>query len=209
MSRKMLLTLLLGFQIVFGFPVHPIQSLASTVSAAKKDSAVAPIREHKLDYYEFSFRSSDGKPFDIREYAKDKRLLLIEYFAGWCPNSNRNGVIVERLWTKYRQRGFGLIGVAEYSDPDELRIHIGRVGIDYPIVIETENRGQRKKSTHYKYRRAVGDDRKWGTPFYVIIDTRDIESSDQKGLLSHRVYTVAGELDEIEADRFLSEHLNN
>ena len=207
MSRKMLLTLLLG--IVFGFPVGPIPSLNSTISAAVKEDAMAPIREHKLDYYEFAFKTADGKPFDLREYAKDKRLLLIEYFAGWCPNSNRNGVIVERLWTKYRQRGFGLIGVAEYSDQDELRIHIGRVGIDYPIVVETDSRGQRKKSTHYKYRRAVGDDRKWGTPFYVIIDTRDIESGEQKGLLTHRVYTVAGELEENEVDQFLSTHLSN
>lgn len=133
--------------------------------------------------------------------------MIVEYFAGWCPNSNRNGHIVERLWTKYRERGLGVVGVAEYSDAIELSTHIGLIGIDYPLVVETPKRDQRRDSSHYKYRRAVGDKRKWGTPFYVIIDARDIELATQKGPLARRVYTVSGELVEAEADQFIRERV--
>jgi len=169
----------------------------------------APIVERNLDFYEFKFVTIDGSAFDLRGYLKGKSLVIIEYFAGWCPNSNRNGHVLERLWTKYRDRGLGVVGVAEYSDEAELRIHINRIGIDYPIVVETKKLGQRKDSSHYRYRHAVGDKRKWGTPFYVIIDTRDIETSGVNGLITRKVYTVSGELEEESTDQFLRKILTD
>ena len=134
--------------------------------------------------------------------------MIIEFLAGWCQNSNRNGHILERLWTRYREHGLGVVGVAEYSNDADLRTHINRIGIDYPVVVETRKLDQRKKSSHYKYRRAVGDKRKWGTPFYVIVDSNDIVSAVDEPFSRH-VYTVSGELIEDEADRFIREHLAN
>jgi len=167
----------------------------------------APILERNLDFYSFNYSTVEGGSFDLKEYLKGKQLIIIEYFAGWCDNSNRNGHVIQRLWTKYRDGGLGVIGVAEYSDAAELRIHINRIGIDYPVVIETKKLGQRKDSSHYRYRHAVGDKRKWGTPFYVMIDTRDLEQGGPNGLIARRVYTASGELEEASTDQFLSKAL--
>ena len=167
----------------------------------------APIVERELEFHNFAYRTIEGAPFDLRGYAQDKKIVIVEYFAGWCANSNRNGHIVERLWMEYRDRGLGVVGVAEYSDADELNIHINRIGINYPVVIETSRQDQRKDSLHYKYRRAVGDKRKWGTPFYVIIDTRDIKASLPSTPIAHRVYTVSGEIVEAEADQFIRQRI--
>lgn len=167
----------------------------------------APIVERNMDFYDFAYQTLEGAPFDLRGYAKGKSVVIVEYFAGWCANSNRNGHIVERLWNEHRHRGLGVIGVAEYSNLDELRIHINRIGIDYPVVVETRKRDQRKDSFHYKYRRAVGDKRKWGTPFYVIIDTRDIEPAAPKQMFARHVYTVSGEIVESEADQFIRQRI--
>ena len=167
----------------------------------------APILERNLDFYGFNYSTVEGGSFDLKEYLKGKQLIIVEYFAGWCENSNRNGHVIQRLWAKYRDRGLGVIGVAEYSDAAELRIHINRIGIDYPVVVETKKLGQRKDSSHYRYRRAVGDKRKWGTPFYVIIETRDVEQGGSNGLIAHRVYTASGELEEESTDQFLSKVL--
>jgi hypothetical protein len=167
----------------------------------------APIVERKLDFYDFTYKTAEERRLNLREYAEGKSVIIVEYFAGWCANSNRNGHVIERLWAKYRERGLGVIGVAEYSDADELRIHVNRIGIEYPIVIETKKRTDRKDSFHFKYRRAAGDKRKWGTPFYVIIDTRDIESIAGKAPLARRVFTVSGELVEAEAEQFIEARL--
>jgi len=201
--------LILALLMIAAMPAPAGNTLEPPASGATDDAKpdYAPIVERKLDFYDFSYQTVEGGPFDLRDYAQAKTVLIVEYLAGWCPNSNRNGHIVERLWTKYRERGLGLVGVAEYSDADELRIHIGRIGIDYPFVVETRKRDQRKDSWHYKYRRAAGDKRKWGTPFYVIIDTRDIEPAAPKAPLARRVYTVSGELVEAEADQFIRERI--
>jgi hypothetical protein len=200
--RNGLITFLLAAAMIAATPVsHAIV----TADDAKPD--YAPIVERKLDFYSFTYETVGDGPFNLRDYAQGKSMVIVEYFAGWCPNSNRNGHILERLWTKYRERGLGVVGVAEYSDAIELRTHIGRIGIDYPVVVETRKRDQRKNSSHYEYRRAVGDKRKWGTPFYVIIDTRDIEPAAPRGPLARRVYTVSGELAEAEADQFIRERV--
>lgn len=167
----------------------------------------APILERNLDFHSFNYLTVEGGSFDLAEYLKGKQLIIIEYFAGWCANSNRNGHVIQRLWAKYRDRGLGVIGVAEYSDTAELRVHINRIGIDYPIVVETKKLDQRKDSSHYRYRRAVGDKRKWGTPFYVIIDTRDVEPGGPSGLIARRVHTASGELEEESTDQFLGKAL--
>ena len=51
----------------------------------------APIVERKLNYYNFSYRTVEGAAFDLRDYAQGKSVIVVEYFAGWCKNSNRNG----------------------------------------------------------------------------------------------------------------------
>jgi hypothetical protein len=186
--------------------IEPLEATADVLEEDPK-SEYAPILERGLQFHAFAYRTLEGAPFDLRDYAKEKRVVIIEYFAGWCANSNRNGHIVERLWKEYRERGLGVVGVAEYSDAGELRIHINRIGIDYPVVIETSKRDQRKDSLHYKYRRAVGDKRKWGTPFYVIIDTRDIEAALPNAPMARRVYTVSGEIVEAEADQFIRQRI--
>jgi hypothetical protein len=53
----------------------------------------------------------------------------------------------------------------------------------------------------------VGDKRKWGTPFYVILDARDILPAGTGQLLARRVHTVSGEIIESEAEQFLSSRL--
>jgi glutathione peroxidase-family protein len=180
---------------------------ASNPVAANDTPEPAPITERKLDYYDFTLKSTDGRSFNLRDYAADKRVTIVAYVAGWCPNSNQNGHVIKRLYDKYRERGLGVVVVTEYSDGEEVRIHVNRIGIDYPVVMETKSRGDRKDSLHYKYRRAVGDKRKWGTPFYVIIAAQDVQAAAPKAPLAKHVYTVSGEIVESEAERFIEQQL--
>src|SRR6185369_14854454 len=154
----------------------------------------APIVERRLEVADFTLKTTDGRAFNLREYARDKRMMIVAYVAGWCPNSNRNGHVLKRLYDKYHGRGLGVVVVMEYSDPNETAIHINRIGIDYPVVVETTRLGQRKDSQHYKVRRKADDKRKWGTPFYVLIAARDIEATAPNQPLARHVWTVSGEM---------------
>jgi peroxiredoxin len=181
--------------------------VTAIVARAASDPEPAPIVERKMDFYDFTLRSMDGRAINLRDYAKDKRVVIVAYVAGWCNNSNENGHVIKRLYDKHRERGLGLVAVGEYSSAEEVRMHVNRIGIDYPVVIETDSTDARKKSRHYKYRQKVGDKRKWGTPFYIIIERDDIEPAGASDLLARRVHTVSGEIIESEAEYFLSRRL--
>ena len=181
---------------------------AGVASAAFNDEPEpAPIVERRLEVADFTLKTTDGRAFNLRDYARDKRMVIVAYVAGWCPNSNRNGHVLKRLYDKYHGRGLGVVVVMEYSDPNETAIHINRIGIDYPVVVETTRLGQRKDSQHYKVRRKADDKRKWGTPFYILIDARDIEATAPNQPLARHVWTVSGEVVESEAETFIETHL--
>lgn len=174
---------------------------------ASDKSEDAPIIERSLDYRDFTLKTAGGEEFNLRAFAEGKRLIIINYVAGWCSNSNRNGHVLKRLHDKFVGRGVGVVVVAEYSAPEEIKTHVARIGIDYPVVVETGKRGDRKRSAHYKYRRAVDDERKWGTPFYVIIEARDVLPAAEGAPLARRVHTVSGEIIEAEAEEFIERRL--
>ncbi|HYP27898.1 MAG TPA: redoxin domain-containing protein [Blastocatellia bacterium] len=186
--------------ITGGGPVSDAAPLAS-------DPEPAPIVERKLDFEDFTLKALDGQPLNLRDYASGKRLIIVSYVAGWCPNSNNNGHVVKRLYDKFRDRGLGVVAVSEYSTPEEVSVHVNRIGADYPVVVETDSTKARKKSAHYRYRTLAGDSRKWGTPFYVLISAQDIEQARGGGVLARRVHTVSGEMIEAEAERFIEQHL--
>jgi glutathione peroxidase-family protein len=179
----------------------------SKAISPSSDPEPAPIVERLLGFEDFTLKTFDGQSFNLRKYTDGKRLTIVSYVAGWCDNSNHNGHVIKRLYDRFRDRGLGVVAVAEYSTPEEIAVHVKRIGADYPIVVETDNLGARKESLHYKYRSQVGDSRKWGTPFHVIISSRDIEPPSSGGIIAHRVYTVSGEMIEAEAERFIEQHL--
>ena len=175
---------------------------------ASDEPEPAPIVERRMDFYDLTLRQRDGSPLNLRQYISGKQLVIVSFVAGWCRNSNENGHVVKRLYDKYGDKGLGVVVVAEYSDGQELEQHINRIGINYPVVIETDDREARKKSIHFKYRQSVGDKRKWGTPFYVILDARDILPAGANQPLARRVHTVSGEIIESEAEQFVSDRLS-
>lgn len=167
----------------------------------------APIVEQKLDFQDFTLQTPEGGLFNLREYAEGKRVVIVNFSAAWCRNSNMNGPVVQRLYEKYKDRGLGVVFVMEYSNPEEARVHLNRVGVSYPVAFESRSRDEREKTTHFMYRTSVGDKRKWGTPFYAIIDTRDIQQGRAGAPLASRIHTVAGEIIEAEANTFLEARL--
>lgn len=167
----------------------------------------APIVERNFDFYDFTLKTREGRAFNLRDYASDKKIVIVGYVAGWCKNSNDNGHVVKRLYDKYKERGLGVVLVTEYSNSEEVQTHINRIGVDYPVVTETDNRDARKKSQHYKYRQKVKDARKWGTPFYVMVMGPDIEPAKSGKTLARRIFTVSGEIIESEAEQFIERQL--
>lgn len=165
----------------------------------------APLHEAALEIKDFSFKTLDDKPLSLREASQGKQLVLVHFFAAWCHNSNYDVETINELYRKYQDQGFQVIGVCEYSKPDELREFIKRHNPEYPICLESEKTKDRLKTTHYAYRTAARDPRLWGTPFNLMLQVSDFSASGE--IIARRAQVAFGELMKAEVETFIKQQL--
>jgi thiol-disulfide isomerase/thioredoxin len=185
----------------------PPQPQGGTQLVRVEGHEYAPLLEQKIDYKDWTFkRLSDGTPVSLRELAKDKKLVMVVYFAPWCGNWRAEAPVAFKLYDKYKAQGFEIVGVSEYGSAEDSRKYFeGQGGAPFPVVVESEATDARDKTTHYAYRQTAGDPRKWGSPFNVFLEPAKLNKSGE--VLTEKAWVVGGELIEKDAEQFIRERL--
>ncbi|HEX8284917.1 MAG TPA: TlpA disulfide reductase family protein [Pyrinomonadaceae bacterium] len=167
----------------------------------------APLLEQKVDYKDWTFKSlKDGAPLNLRELSKGKKLVMVVYFAPWCGNWRAEAPTVSRLYEKYKADGFEVVAVSEYASADDSRKYFeGQGGAPFPVAVESDAASAREQTTHFGYRKSVGDARRWGSPFNVFLEPAKLNKSGE--VLTERAWVVGGELIEKDVERFIRERL--
>ena len=183
-------------------------SLVTVCAAgARAQHEYAHLAEQKIDYKDWTFKSlKDGSPVNLRELLKGKKLVMVVYFAPWCGNWKFEAPLVARLYNDYHKHGFDVVAVSEYAAADDTRKYFESTGgAPYTVVIESEGREARDQTTHYGYRQAAGDGRRWGSPFNVFLEPARLNA--RGNVLTEKAWVVGGELIEQEAEQFIRERL--
>jgi thiol-disulfide isomerase/thioredoxin len=134
-----------------------------------------------------------------------KKLVLVVYFAPWCPNWRNEAPVAARLYEKYKDQGFGVIGVSEYGTRDTVSAFFAPGGAPYPVVSESELRDDREKTSHFGYRQLTGDTRRWGSPWNIFLEPATLAKTGD--VLTEKAWVVNGELIEADVDKFIADHL--
>jgi thiol-disulfide isomerase/thioredoxin len=162
----------------------------------------APITEHPVAYKDWTYKNvSGGGETNLREFARSKKLVIVVYWAPWCPNWKHDIAFVQGLQEKYASAGLGIIGVGLYDPVSSMKNHVEQYKLSFPSVYETEKREARLTSNHYMLRTAVGDKRKWGTPMYVFLDSATLKPAGDA--LTDSTTMVTGELIKQDAEKFI------
>jgi thiol-disulfide isomerase/thioredoxin len=166
----------------------------------------APIQEREINYKNWKFkRMASGDAINLRDWARDKKLVLVVYFAPWCRNWKLEAPVLTRLREKYKGAGFEIVAVSDYGTSEELKEYFDEHPVAYPVVVESGSHGAREKTAHYAYRQQTGDTRKWGSPYNVFLDPA--RASDSGDVLAAKVWVANGELVERDAEQFIRERL--
>jgi len=164
------------------------------------DREFAPLVSSPVPYPDFTRKTADGKgEIHLANFVTGKPLVLVSTYAGWCKNCNWEAPVLAGLYQKYHNRGFDLIQVSEYTHPVDVAKFLERHHPPFPVVVgsTTTDDATREGTDHYRFRKQVGDKRKWGTPFNVFIINGDLS----------KPMVVAGELMEEEIDAFIARKL--
>ena len=73
----------------------------------------------------------DGNSRDISEW--DGKVILVNFWATWCPPCRREMPGFIELRDQYQAQGFEILGVA-IDTPDAVREFVKSMGVNYPIV---------------------------------------------------------------------------
>ena len=163
----------------------------------------SPLVEKTVNYKNWSLPNlTTDKPNDLRALVAGKKLVMIVYFAPWCPNWRYEAPIAAKLYDKYKSQGFQVIGISEYATRDDVKKFFGEAGPPYPVVTESESRDDKQKTAHYGYRQLTGDTRNWGSPWNIFLEPAKLIATGD--VLTEKAWVVNGELIEEEVDKFIA-----
>lgn len=108
------------------------QKLAKTKAANSGTAAAVVSNVRPL----FKLKDLEDKVRDIKEW--DGKVLMINFWATWCPPCRREMPAFIKLQKKYKDKGFTIIGVAldekqaviDFADP---------MGVNYPILMAEDD----------------------------------------------------------------------
>ena len=181
-----------------------ILSFAFTASAQHEYS---PLVEKEFKYKDWTYKSvRDGdREVNLRGFVEGKKLVMVVYFAAWCPNWKYEAPVAQKLYEKYKAHGFDVIGVSEYASLDDTKKNLSDLAVTFPVVSESVERDAKQKTLHYDYRRKTGDTRNWGSPWNIFLEPARLEKKGDT--LAEKAYVVNGELVEEEVEKFVRQKL--
>src|SRR5882672_5385163 len=181
-------------------------ALAPAASLAQDGHEYSPLVEKTVNYKNWTLNDlKDNQPVELRSLVQGKKLVMVVYFAPWCPNWRNEAPVAARLFEKYKDQGFAVIGVSEYGARDTVSTFFGPTGSPYAVVSESESRENRDKTPHFGYRQATGDTRKWGSPWNIFLEPASLSKTGD--VLTEKAWVVNGELIEADVDKFIADRL--
>ncbi len=166
----------------------------------------APITEKPFSYKDWTYKnlSSDGET-TLRKFSEGKKLVMVVYWAPWCPNWKHDVAFVQQLHEKYSVKGLAVIGVGLYDPISRMKTHVDQYKLTFPNVYASVSQVDRERTEHFTQRREAGDMRKWGTPWYIFLEPGKLKKEGES--LTEKTTVVNGELMEAETERFIQEKL--
>ena len=183
-----------------------VSALAPAALWAQNGHEYSPVQEKTVNYKNWILNDlNTEKPVNLRSLMQGKKLVMVLYFAPWCPNWRNEAPVAAGLYEKYKTQGFEIVGVSEYGSRADVKAYFGPAGAPYPVVVESESREDRDKTAHYGYRQLTGDTRKWGSPWNIFLDPTKCNSTGD--VLTEKAWIVNGELIEADIDKFIHDRL--
>ncbi|MGI8812491.1 MAG: TlpA disulfide reductase family protein [Pyrinomonadaceae bacterium] len=179
--------------------------LLAGFTAAFGQNEQSPIVQKDIVYKDWTYKSiTSGADLNLRNLTTGKDLVMVVYFAPWCGNWRHDAPMLQRLYNKYKGNGLEIIAVGEYDPVDSMKNNLDFLKVTFPAVYESQARTAKETTLHNTYRKAAGDTRSWGSPWYIFLEPAKFETGD---VLVREADLVNGELIEKEGEQFIREKL--
>jgi len=126
-AQLLTFTLIVALSAAAGFYANHLFSGDAELDTAKFEHPTrAP---HRPD---FSLPDLDGNLQSIDNW--NGKVIMVNFWATWCPPCRREIPAFIRLYDDYKDRGFVILGIA-IDDPQSVQDFVDPTGINYPILL--------------------------------------------------------------------------
>jgi cytochrome c biogenesis protein CcmG/thiol:disulfide interchange protein DsbE len=114
----------IGWALLSGIALQPLPSDAAE-QICNADGKLANLN--------FTFKDAHGKPFTLSDYKG--KVVLLDFWATWCPPCRKEIPGFVELYNNYRSRGFVVIGVSMDDSLSDIKKFARRYKMNYPILL--------------------------------------------------------------------------
>jgi thiol-disulfide isomerase/thioredoxin len=86
----------------------------------------------------FNGPTLDGAPFDVAAHRGD--VVVVNFWASWCPPCIREAPGLQQVWQDYRSRGVQFVGVDVGDNKAAAQAHERRFDVTYPSIEDNAGR---------------------------------------------------------------------
>ena len=83
---------------------------------------------------DFTLSDLSGKPVSFSSL--EGQVVLLNFWATWCPPCRREMPLLDDIQKEYGARGLSVVGVDLGESPETIRAYIKSVGVTYPIWLD-------------------------------------------------------------------------
>ena len=107
------------------------------VEKAKNAARALTVTAEGQKFTDFEVIAQDGAKQKLSDYAGKGKVVVVDFWASWCPPCRAEIPKLQALKAKYGDK-FDVLGVAVWDNPDDTRKAIEELKITWPVIIGTQ-----------------------------------------------------------------------
>ncbi len=82
--------------------------------------------------------TNSGKKMSLGDALKTNKVVLVNFWASWCPPCRAEMPDIEATYSRFRNQGFTVIGVNMQESSDQVSQYAKDGGYDFPLLLDSD-----------------------------------------------------------------------
>ncbi|MDP1897008.1 MAG: TlpA disulfide reductase family protein [Sulfurimicrobium sp.] len=122
-------------------------SMGLSSCAERQEAPAATSTSASATIFAASLPDLEGQPQPLKQW--QGKILVLNFWAPWCPPCREETPAFIRLQEKYRTQGVVFVGVA-LDQKDKVQAFVDEMGVNYPILLGENDAVELAKSAGYR-----------------------------------------------------------